>query len=156
MKVLLILLGCMLVTSTVPKATAQDVAAPIHQFLDALNRGDGKAAKASYARGDILIVDEVAPHRWYGANAHDEWMADLIKHDKANEVNGGGVKYEEPTRSDIEGDAAYVIVPTVYLYRERGKPMVEEAQMTFVLKLEGDAWKISGWIWSGVKPHPAQ
>jgi hypothetical protein len=34
------------------------------------------------------------------------------------------VKYGAPTRTEIEGDAAYVIIPTTYLYKERGKPTV--------------------------------
>ena len=49
-----------------------------------------------------------------------------------------------------------MVMPTTYLYKEHGKPLAEEGQMTFVLHVEAGSWKISGWTWTGVKPHPAK
>jgi hypothetical protein len=66
------------------------------------------------------------------------------------------VQYGAHTRSEIQDDLAYVIVPTVYLYKEHGQPMAEEGQLTFVLHAEAGAWKIRSWIWSGVKPRPGK
>ena len=51
------------------------------------------------------------------------------------------VKYEAPTRTEIEGDVAYVIMPTVYLYKENGRPMAEEGQVTCVLHIEATGGK---------------
>jgi hypothetical protein len=155
-RLLLGLLASALLGTLTIRAEAQDVTAPIHQFLDGLIKGDDKAANAAYATGDIIIVDEIAPHSWAGPNAPQQWSADLEKHDSAAGVSDAGLKYDAPTRTEVDGDSAYVIVPTVYWYKERGKPMVEEAQMTFVLRRQSGAWKIGGWIWSGVKPHPAK
>jgi hypothetical protein len=137
-------------------AAAGDVTTPIHQFIDGFNSGDTRSAFAAYASGDIVIVDEFAPHRWVGPHAAQEWAADYDKHAQATGVTDGMVKYGAPTRTEIEGKSAYVIVPTVYTYKEHGKPIAEEGQMTFVLKLEAGGWKISGWTWSGGKPHPAK
>jgi hypothetical protein len=142
--------------ASVGLAAAGDVTGPIHQFIDGFNSGDTKSAFAAYASGDIVIVDEFAPHRWVGPHAAQEWAADYDKHAQATGVTDGMVKYGAPTRMEIEGKSAYVIVPTVYTYKEHGKPIAEEGQMTFVLKLEAGAWKISGWTWSGGKPHPAK
>jgi hypothetical protein len=41
----------------------------------------------------------------------------------------------------------------VFVYKEHSKALQEEGQMTFVLHSEDGAWKISGWTWTGVKPH---
>ncbi len=142
----------------VPSAFAAlhgDVMTPIRQFIDGFNTGDTNSAYAAYASGDILIIDEFAPHRWYGPHAAQDRASDYDKHGQATGVSDGMVKYSEPTRTEIDGDVAYVIVPTVYLYKEHGKPMAEEGQMTFVLHGEAAGWKISAWTWSGVKPHPA-
>jgi len=65
-------------------------------------------------------------------------------------------KINKPTRKKIEGKLAYVIIPTAYRYKERGKPLVEEGQMTFVLNSGAAGWKISSWTWSGVVPHAAK
>ena len=68
-------------------------------------------------------------------------------------ADDGTVKYGEPTRIESAGKLAYVIIPTVYTYKEHGSSMTEEGQMTFVLDHGSDGWKIRAWTWSGVKPH---
>jgi ketosteroid isomerase-like protein len=135
---------------------ATDVAAPIHQFIDGFNNGDVKSAYAAYVTGDIVIVDEFAPHRWSGPQAPQQWAADYDKHAQATGVSDGSVKYGAPTRTEIEGDVAYVVVPTIYLYKQKGQPMLENGQMTFVLHQQDRAWKISAWTWTGEKPHSAK
>jgi len=137
-------------------ATPADVTAPIYQFIDGFNAGDVKSAYAAYATGDVTIVDEFAPHLWTGPHAPQAWAAAYGKHAQATGVTDGLVKYGTPTRTQIEGSVAYVIVPTVYLYKEHGNPFAEEGQMTFVLVAERGRWKIRSWTWSGVKPHPAK
>ena len=134
-------------------AVAGDVIAPVRQFIDAFNSGDTKAENAACASGNIVIIDEFAPHLWFGPHAPQQWAADYDKHAQATGVTEGRVTYGAPTRKEIEGDKAYVIVPTVYLYKERGKPLVEEGQLTLTLHVEAGAWKITGWTWTGVKPH---
>jgi len=151
-KLVLVVLTSILVVPALAAAAA-DVTAPIHQFIDGFNHGDTKSAYAAYAAGDIMIVDEFPPHRWSGPGAPQAWAADYEKHAQATGVSDGHVKYGSPTRSEVEGDVAYVIVPCTYLYQQQGKPMIEKGEMTFVLQNQADAWKIRAWTWSGEKPH---
>ncbi len=137
-------------------APAADVTVPIRQFIDGFNNGDTKTAFAAYAAGDITIVDEFAPHRWVGPHAAQEWAAAYDKHASATGVTDGIVKYGPPTRTEIEVDVAYVVIPAVYNYKEHDTPQTEEGQMTFVLRTEAGAWKITGWTWTGEKPHAAK
>jgi ketosteroid isomerase-like protein len=153
--ILALLAAALLVPSTFATAQA-DVAAPIRQFIDGFNSGDTKVALAAIAQGDIHIIDEFAPFSWNGPNAAQDWITGYDKHAQATGVTDGIVKYEAPTRIELEGDLAYVILPTIYLYKEHGKPMAEEGQLTCVLRAEAGGWKISAWTWSGVKPHPAK
>jgi len=135
-------------------AAPKDVTTPIRQFIDGFNTGDTKSAFAAYAAGDITIVDEFAPHLWTGPHAAQDWAAEYDKHAKATGVTDGKVTYSAPTRTEIEGDLAYVVMPTKYVYKENGKPLVEEGHITVVLHAEAGGWKMRGWTWSGVKPHP--
>lgn len=137
-------------------APATDVTAPIRQFIDGFNSGDTKSAYAAYASGSISIIDEFPPHLWAGTNAAHAWAADYNKHAAATGVSDGSVKYGDATRTEIEGDQAYVVIPTVYSYKVHGNPTQEEGQMTFVLLHGTSGWKIRGWTWTGVKPHPAK
>lgn len=134
-------------------ANAADVTAPIHQFIDGFNTGDVKSAYAAYASGEIVIVDEFAPHVWRGPHAPQDWAADYDKHAQATGVSDGSVKYGQPTRMEVEDNVAYVVIPTVYNYKEHGAAVTEEGQMTFVLCSEKGAWKITAWTWTGAKPH---
>ncbi len=134
-------------------AQSQDPTAPIRQFIDGFNKGDVNSAMATYAAGNIEIVDEFAPHLWMGPHAAQDWAAAYDKHAAATGVSEGKVTYGKATRIEMTGDLAYVVMPTKYLYKEHGKPQVEEGQITAVLHREGGAWKMRGWTWSGVKPH---
>src|ERR1700733_2490883 len=50
------------------------VLAPIHQFVEALNKGDMKAAAATHTAAPS-IIDDVPPHQWQGADAFDKWSS---------------------------------------------------------------------------------
>jgi hypothetical protein len=150
------LLALVLCAPAMVPATGDDPAAPIRQFIDGFNSGDVQSAYATYASGQITIVDEFAPHIWTGPNAAHDWADAYDKHAKATGVTDGKVTYGKPTRIEQVADAAYVVIPTVYLYKENGKPTKEEGQMTAVLNRESGAWKIRAWTWSGVKPHSAR
>jgi hypothetical protein len=137
-------------------ATLADPAAPVRQFIDGFNKGDTKSAYAAYAPGDVAIIDEFAPHHWVGTKAAQAWAADYDNHAKATGVTGGIVKYGKPTRIAIEGKAAYVVLPTVYTYKEKGKPMAEEGSITASVTQTASGWKMNAWTWTGVTPHPAK
>src|SRR3954471_12374184 len=107
-------------------AQTPDVTAPIRQFIDGFNKGDTKSAYAAYSAGNIAIIDEFAPYHWVGPNAAHGWADDFQKMAEAKSITDGKVKYGAPKRTEIEGDSAYVIVPTVFTFNQKGKPFVEE------------------------------
>lgn len=147
------LLAFILIAPAAIPATGDDAAAPVRQFIDGFNSGNVQSAFAAYASGPITIVDEFAPHIWTGANAAHEWADAYDKHAQATGVTDGKVSYGKPTRIEEVADAAYIVMPTVYLYKENGKPLKEEGQITAVLNRESGVWKIRAWTWSGAKPH---
>lgn len=153
---LLALLAGLLLVPAAMAAGPDDVAKSLYQFIDAFNNGNMSAAYDTYAAGDVTIVDEFAPHLWIGPHAARDWAAAYDKHAQATGVSDGRVTYKKATRIEVEGDVAYVIVPTVYLYKEHGKAMQEEGQITAVMHKEQGGWKIRSWTWSGVTPHAAR
>ncbi|MDE1916296.1 MAG: nuclear transport factor 2 family protein [Sphingomonadales bacterium] len=132
-----------------PALATPEVLHPIRQFLDGINMNRTDVAFAAFAPGDVTIVDEFAPHLWTGPDAPKAWLAAYA----ATGQSDGHIQYGRPARAEIEADAAYVIIPTRYTYKDHGAMMMEEGQMTYVLVHEGAAWKIRSWTWSGVKPH---
>lgn len=138
-----------------PAAFANDagVDATIGKFAQAFNKGDMKTAKALHATAP-MIVDEVPPHLWSGANAFDGWSADLAKSDAAEGKSAGQVTIGAPTREVVSGDHAYVVAPSTYTFKQKGMTMRETAQFTFVMAKEASGWKIAAWIWTGPEARP--
>ena len=133
-----------------------DLMAPIQKFMDTFNAGDMAGAAATHAAGaDLAIMDEVAPHLWQGAKAFQAWSTDLDNDAKKNGITEPKVTISPATRVERNGDRAYVIVPAVYTFKQKGAAMRESAQMTFVLGKGANGWLIHGWTWTGSKAKAA-
>ena len=149
-----------LCTVLVAPASAQksdpQLIAPIQKFIDSFNKGDIAGASATHAAGaDLTIIDEVPPFLWRGPKAFEAWSTALDTVSKQAGITDQMVTVSAPTRTEAIGDSAYVIVPAVYSYKEKGVAMREAAQMTFVLKKSASGWLIHGWTWTGPKPQRA-
>ncbi len=154
MKILFALTGaCALLLAPGAYAGDAGVETVIHQFNDAFNKGDVAAARALHVAAPI-IADEPAPHLWSGPKAFDNWLADLGKEEAAQGKTEGTVAIGAPTREVVSGDRAYVIVPSTYTFKQKGKTLREVAQMTFVLAKEPSGWKIAAWTWTGPEGTP--
>jgi hypothetical protein len=138
----------------VPAVHASDAAvlAPIHQMLEAFNKGDAKAAKATHVAAPS-ITDEVAPFFWAGPTAFDSWLTDLTKSEAAEGKTDGKVALEAPTAEKVVGKRAYVVTPSTYTFKQKGKTMREVGTMTFVLLKGATGWKIRSWTWSSPEAH---
>ena len=136
------------------QAIDPQVVAPINKFIEAFNKGDMAGAAATHSsKGDIVIIDEVPPFLWRGAKALQAWGGDLEVEAKQRGLTDQKVTLSAPTRAEIHGDAAYVVVPAVYTFNEKGVAMRETAQMTFSLQKDAKGWLIDAWTWTGGKPR---
>jgi ketosteroid isomerase-like protein len=130
------------------------VIAPIQKFMDAFNKGDIAGAAATHTAGpDLVILDEVPPFLWRGPKAFHTWAGDLDADSKRKGITDQQVTISAPTRVEMEGDGAYVIVPAVYAFKEKGVAMRASSQMTFFLKKEASGWLIHAWTWTGPRPQ---
>ena len=146
-------LACLCIGGAVEAQTTDpQLVAPIQTFLDTFNKGDMASAAATHAAGaDLVIVDEVAPFLWRGPEAFQTWAADLDRDAKKRGITDQHVSIGPATRSEVDGDSAYVIVPSVYSFMQGGAAMRETAHMTFALKKTATGWLIHGWTWTGPK-----
>jgi len=132
--------------STAQEKTA--VMASVHQFVDAFNKGDTKAAVAACA-DEMSVIDEFPPHEWHGAGVIMRWMNDYDADAKKNGITDGHVTLGSPRHVDITGNHAYVVVPGDYTYKQKGKEVKETgSEMTLALHKGAGGWKITGWSWT--------
>ena len=135
------------------RAADSDVSAPVRQFIAAFNVGDLKAAEATHA-ADAIIIDEPPPFIWRGPGAFQAWLGDLAKDDAARGRTDGHVTLGAPKREEVAGEAAYVIVPVDYAFKDRGVALHEPSQMTLTLRKTSAGWKITSWTWTGPRGQP--
>ena len=130
---------------------AQDkaaVMAPVHQFVDAFNKGDTKAAMAACA-DQTSIIDEFPPYEWHGPGGCAKWWNDYDADAKKNGVTDGMVTLGSPRHIDVTADRAYVVVPADYTYKQKGKVVKEKGSMlTLVLQRGAAGWRVIGWAWA--------
>ena len=125
-----------------------DVMAPVHQFIDAVNKGDTKTALAACA-AQASIVDEFPPYAWQGATGCSDWSNDFDAFNKKNGITDPVAKLGKPTHIDVTGDRAYVVIPASYTYRQNGKRTTESGSiMTVALQKVAAGWRITGWAWA--------
>ena len=130
-----------------------DPAAPVRGFIDAFNKGDAATGFAFHAPGDVSITDEFAPYHWHGDHAAEAWAAEYGRNAKANGISNGRVGYGVPTRVERAGEHAYVVLPTRYSFRQRGRTMTEAGSITATVVRTAKGWLMSSWTWSSPAPH---
>lgn len=130
---------------------AEDATAAVTSWLDKFNAGDMAAFNAGHA-SNAVIVDEFAPYHWSGANASQRWLEDYGKDAAANGISGGRVDYAAPIRASASGNAAYIVLPTIYRMQQGGKAKSAAGTMTFVMSRAGNDWKIASWTYSAPEP----
>jgi ketosteroid isomerase-like protein len=55
----------------------------------------------------------------------------------------------KPRHLDIDGDRAYVVVPTSLTYKIKGKAGKQTGSMlTIALQKGAGGWKMTGWTWT--------
>ena len=144
------ILTASLLLALAPGAKAADagVENAITQFSAALHSGDSKAAKTFLAPRTV-ILDDVAPYYWAGANAFEDWQADLAKTSLARGMAEEDAELGAPSRIEVAGDHAYVVLPASHSFKMKGRLMREKAQLTFILARDDSrAWKITSWTWT--------
>lgn len=125
-----------------------EVMAPVRQFVDAFNEGDMKAAVAACVDA-TSIIDEFPPHEWHGAGACQRWMNDYDADSKKSGITDGIVTLGTPLHVDVTADRAYIVIPTGYAFKRKGKPEKETGSMfTFALHKGAAGWRIVGWSWA--------
>lgn len=130
---------------------AEDATAVVTASLDKFNAGDAAAFHAAHAP-NAVIIDEVRPYLWTGVNASQRWLEDYMKDATAGGISGGRVDYASPIQASASGNAAYVVLPTIYRMTQGGKNKSAAGTMTFVMTRVGNEWKIAGWTYSAPQP----
>lgn len=139
--------GSLLLATQARAGPAEEATTAVVDVLDKFNAGDVNAFIAAHAPG-AEIADEFPPFHWSGAKSVEAWLADYGKDSAAKGISAGRVDYAAATRAESDGKSAYVVLPTVYRFKQGGKAMSAAGTMTFVMTRTNAGWKIASWTYS--------
>jgi hypothetical protein len=127
---------------------------PISRMVDGFNKGDMKMAASSASPAGMVIIDDVPPHFWSGADAFQRWSDAHDIADKKDGITDDVETNGKPTRVVVNADHGYVVMPALYTFKQKGVAMREAAQIIYTLQKEANGWLITGFAWVGTKPKP--
>src|SRR5262245_28854005 len=124
-KVSLVLALSILAAASAVADDKTDVMKVVNQFIDGFNKGDVKSDVATCA-DEASIIDEFPPYEWHGAGACSKWAADFDADAKKNDITPGAVTLGKTRHVFVTGDRAYVVVPTEYAYKQKGRAVTQK------------------------------
>ena len=125
-----------------------DPAGAVTALVDAVNRGDFDAAIGAFSDGAV-IVEDLAPYRWTGRSAPSSWLAAMGENAGKLGISSVVMEAGQPSRTEIEGDRAYLIVPGLLRYVTAGGQLRADGTITFTLVNRSGTWLIDTLVWSG-------
>lgn len=132
--------------STSPEDSA--VMRPVHQFIDAFNKGDTQTASALCS--DLTsIIDELPPYEWHGPGTCAAWMSAWDVDAKQKGISEAVVVPGAPRHLDVSGNRAYVVLPVIYTTTMKTKTTKETASsLILTLEKRAQGWRLTAWAWS--------
>ena len=124
-----------------------DAMTVVQKWVDAFNKGDGKAG-SSYCADAAIIIDDFAPHAWQGSGACAGWYKDYQAWAAKAQVAAASVALGKTRHLDIDSGYAYLVTPTTLSYTKAGKPVTDRGLVTMSLKKGTSGWQITGWAWA--------
>jgi ketosteroid isomerase-like protein len=146
-KLLIALTVSVLVAGPATATDKTDVMSVIHQWEGAFNKGDMKSMSAACA-DQTSIIDDFPPHEWHGAGACSKWSSDFQAFTQARVITDPAVTVGKPWHIDVTADLAYVVAPTTFSFKEKGKPVKETGIITVTLQKSAAVWRMTGWAWA--------
>ncbi len=125
-----------------------DPMAAVNQYIESFNKGDVKGMTAACAN-PASILDGMAPHSWQGPSACADWYKDVLAEGEREGASGYAVTLGKPRHLNINGDAAYVVLPATMTFKHKGKLVTQTgATWTVAFRKSDDSWRITSWAWS--------
>ncbi len=130
-----------------PRPPAQIVALA-RAVVDAANANDPSKLSGLYT-DDAVVIDELAPYVWTGANAGAQWWTAVGQILAASKIAALHVTALSVSEYRAAGDVAYVIQPLqITETNADGKTRTELGTQTYTFRNVNGTWKISSATWT--------
>ncbi len=143
-------LGLLAPAAAHAKAPAMPPAAVLQlaaRVIDASNGTDPSKYAGMYT-DDAVVTDENAPYRWSGPDAGVAWFTRVLAVVDAMHARDFHAVAAPASEFQMQGDAAYMVVPVTITAQVGGKPFRESGMVTYTFARTATGWKISSQAWT--------
>ena len=107
----------------------------------------GPAGTVATCADDAAVIDDIPPFEWRGPGACPRWRKDNDGYAKKEEITDATFTMGNPQQLIISEDRAYVVLPTTFALRQKGRRVRGTATSTLVLRKTAAGWRITAWTW---------
>jgi hypothetical protein len=119
---------------------------PITRLAEFMASPNAPHVPAVFAARGVVILENFPPYLFTGPNAAKRWESEFRAHVQG-ELANLVVRFGEPHDFSRYGDRIYVVLPTTWSGRYRGKNFEESGAWSFVLEKEPAGWRIVAYAW---------
>jgi len=130
-----------------PSAPPAPILRLANAAMDAANSNDESRFAGLYT-DDAVVVDEIPPFAWRGANAGGSWwhaVASIAQKMKMTHLRAINIRISEFRQTPTD---AYLVEPMTVSAIANGKPFAEAGTTTFTFHEAGGNWLISSQVWT--------
>ena len=120
--------------------------APLERIAAYIASGAAGAPKETFANGAVTIIENFAPYLFTGDAAVETWTLGMRAH--LNGVTALRHRFGEPQNFSCAGDLAFRSMPTEWSGIAGGRAFTEQGGWCFVLKQQGQEWRIRDYGWA--------
>lgn len=121
---------------------------PVNTIVAAINSGNAQSVATLYS-SNAVIVDNVGPALWRGADAGELWISNVTgRFGKFSEARFTAAS--SPAEVDVSDTKAYIVVQGVVTSTVPGHPFHNRGAFTFTLRKVSGDWKITSQTWTPV------
>jgi hypothetical protein len=121
-----------------------DIKTAVRHLIADSNSGNDEAFKADLTEPG-LFIDEYAPFHWRGAK--DGWLNAFNAYNKDNAVTAAKTTIQTFRHVIVGEGRAYVVLKSLYTYKQHGKPVKEPGEEVFTLTKASGKWLANGYAW---------
>ncbi len=137
-------LGAVSWSSGASASDVADVKAAVRHLIADSNAGNDSAFLADFTE-PAMFIDEYAPFDWIGAK--DGWLNTYNAYNKQNADTDAKTTPLAFRHVNLSGGRAYVVLRSLYTYKDHGKPRREPGTEIFTLEKSGGKWVADGYAW---------
>ena len=133
-----------------PKMPATEMIEAVERLATFMETLDGSLLEGIFAKSDVTIIENFAPHVFKGPDAARDWAEGMRDHvgDIVDLRHSFGAVHDFSRDFSRGGARVFFTLKTTWTGKTDGVKFHEEGGWSFVLVAQGDEWRVQAYGWA--------